>query len=163
MLKLLAPRWAIQRHSLPIIPTISGRPFASHPNLPANFNVEDAALHGRTNPDGTPLKREPTAYELQLAADKERLKWRTPYGERPGEWYTKLKVFGTNKNEADEDMIAFMQQPIEFDLQARREKKERKRVADEKFMQQFVAERHRILGNDLAAAHFLVHRGASVK
>lgn len=104
-----------------------------------------------------------TAYELKLAAAKQQLRWRQPYGERKGEWYSKFKVFASEKNEADNDMIAFMQQPLDFSLEARRVKREKKRVADERFMQQFVAERHRILGNDLAAAHFLVHRGGSVK
>lgn len=105
----------------------------------------------------------PTAFELKLIEAKSQLKWRQPYGERKNEWYSKFKVFASDKNEADEDMIAFMQQPLDFSAEARRAKKEKKRVSDERFMQQFVADRHRILGNDLAAAHFLVHRGGSVK
>lgn len=103
-----------------------------------------------------------TAFEKKLAESKERLKWRTPYNERETEWYSKFKVFAPKKNE-DVDFIAFLQQPIDFSLKSMRQRKERKRVKTEKYMQQFVTERHQILGNDLAAAHFLVHRGGAVK
>lgn len=103
-----------------------------------------------------------TAFQKKLAESKERLKWRTPYNERDTEWYSKFKVFAPDKNE-DVDIIAFLQQPIDFSLKSMRQKSERKRVKIEKYMQQFVTERHQILGNDLAAAHFLVHRGGAVK
>lgn len=33
----------------------------------------------------------------------------------------------------------------------------------ERYLQQFIPERHQILGNDLAAAHFLTHRGGRVR
>lgn len=103
-----------------------------------------------------------TPFQIKLAAAKEKLKWRTPFNERETEWYTKFKVFAPEKNE-DVDMIAYLQTPFDLTLKGRRERNERKRVALEKAMQQFVPERHQILGNDLAAAHFLVHRGGSVK
>lgn len=103
-----------------------------------------------------------TAFQKKLAESKERLKWRTPYNERDTEWYSKFKVFAPNKNE-DVDIIAFLQQPIDLSLKSMRERKERKRVKTEIYMQQYVTERHQILGNDLATAHFLVHRGGSVK
>lgn len=103
-----------------------------------------------------------TDFQKKLAESKELLKWRTPYNERETEWYSKFKVFAPNKNE-DVDIIAFLQQPIDFSLKSMRERKERKRVKTEKYMQQFVTERHQILGNDLAAAHFLVHRAEAVK
>lgn len=107
-------------------------------------------------------KKPGTPFEKKLAEAKEKLKWRTPYNERETEWYTKFKVFAPEKNE-DVDMIAYLQTPFDLTLKGRRERKERSRIELEKAMQQFVPERHRILGNDLAAAHFLVHRGGSVK
>lgn len=113
-------------------------------------------------PDGSDDKPQ-TPFEMKLAAAKDRLRWRRPYGERAGEWHSKFEVFGTKRNEADDGVIAFLQQPLDFDPERRRKERERKRVADERFLQQFLPERHQILGNDLAAAHFLVHRGGSVK
>lgn len=111
-------------------------------------------------PDGD--ERPLTAFEKKLAESKELLKWRTPYNERESEWYSKFKVFAPTKNE-DVDIIAFLQQPIDLSLTSMRQRRERKRVKIEKYMQQFVAERHRKLGNDLATAHFLVYRGGAVK
>lgn len=108
------------------------------------------------------VKKPETPFEIKLAEAKEKLKWRTPFNERENEWYTKFKVFAPEKNE-DVDMIAYLQTPFDLTLKGRRERKERKRVALEKAMQQFVPDRHKILGNDLAAAHFLVYRGGSVK
>lgn len=107
-------------------------------------------------------KQPKTPFEVKLAEAKEKLKWRTPYNERDNEWYTKFKVFAPEKNE-DVDMITYLQTPFDLTLKGRRKRIERKRVALEKAMQQFVPDRHKILGNDLAAAHFLVHRGGSVK
>lgn len=103
-----------------------------------------------------------TPFERKLAESRERLQWRTPYNERDTEWYSKFKVFAPKKNE-DTDIIAFLQQPIDFSLSTFKEKNERKRIKTEKYMQQFMPERHQMLGNDLAVAHFLVHRGGAVK
>lgn len=114
---------------------------------PQNLNDED---------------RPQTKFEKKLAESKIKLKWRTPYNERENEWYSKFKTFAPDKNE-NTDIIAFLQQPIDLSFKAMQDRKERKRVSTEKFMQQFITERHEILGNDLAAAHFLVHRGGSVK
>lgn len=121
--------------------------------------IAGRCLATHVGPDDDPP---PTPLQQKIAIAKEKLKWRTPYHENKKEWYTKFKVFAPDKNE-DVDMIAYLQQPIDLTLKGRRERKERKRVSDEKFMQQFVPDRHQILGNDLAAAHFLVHRGGSVK
>lgn len=136
----------------------SKKPFAPAA-MPLNMHLEGMPI---TNPADDEADK-PSAFDLKVAAAKETLKWRRPYSEVEGVWSSKFKVFSKDRNDMDTGMIAFIQQPFDFSLKARREKRERKRVADERFMQQFVPERHQMLGNDLAAAHFLVHRGGAVK
>lgn len=114
------------------------------------------------NPNDPDDERKPTEFELRLAEDKAKLKWRIPYFEKKEEWYTKFKSFSKETNE-NIDIIAMFQRPIDFSVQGYKDRKERKRVKIEKFMQQFVPQRHQMLGNDLAAAHFLLYRGGSVK
>lgn len=105
----------------------------------------------------------PTPFDLKVAEAKKRLQWRKPYGEVEGVWSSRFKAFSSNRNEYDNETIAFVQQSFDFSAKERNAKRERKRISDERFMQQFVPERHQMLGNDLAAAHFLVYRGGSVK
>lgn len=136
---------------------------AWHFRLPNQIVVKSRMSSSASFPSASSNEKKPqTPFEIKLAAAKEKLKWRTPYNERDSEWYTKFKVFAPEKNE-DVDMIAYLQTPFDLTLKGRRARKERARIALEKGMQQFVPERHKILGNDLAAAHFLVHRGGSVK
>lgn len=123
-----------------------------------------SSIHQNTNnpADDDEQKPPPTDFEVRLAEDKARLQWRTPLFEQKDKWYTKFKVFGSDKNE-NTDIIGMLQKPIDLSVQGFKDRRERKRVKIEKFMQQYIPERHQILGNDLAAAHFLVHRGGSVK
>lgn len=92
---------------------------------------------------------------------KESLQWRTPWDQRRGEWYSKLKVFGSDHNNAD--VIRFLQSPIDLSPSAIKRWWYRKQEEKEICMQQYIPERNQILGDDLAAAHFIVHRGGSVK
>ncbi|GLV32261.1 Nucleobindin 1 [Carabus blaptoides fortunei] len=92
---------------------------------------------------------------------KESLQWRTPWDQRRGEWYSKLKLFGSDHNNAD--VIRFLQSPIDLSPSAIKRWWYRKQEEKEIYMQQYIPERNQILGDDLAAAHFIVHRGGSVK
>ncbi|KAI8117311.1 hypothetical protein FF38_03463 [Lucilia cuprina] len=96
----------------------------------------------------------------ELERDKNALKWRKT-NEEAGDIDTKLKLFANQ--EQTSDYIIMMQKPINLNpkdwlamLEKRKEKKER-------HMQQFMPERHEILGPDLATAHFILHRGGAVK
>lgn len=128
----------------------------------SNGNIIVLRPMSTRRPELDTAENQQTPFERKLAESRERLKWRTPYNERDTEWYSKFKVFAPNKNE-DTDFIAFMQQPLDFSMTSIRAKNERKRIKTEKYMQQFIPDRHQMLGNDLATAHFLVHRGGSVK
>ncbi|XP_054732609.1 distal membrane-arm assembly complex protein 2 [Anastrepha obliqua] len=97
----------------------------------------------------------------ELIADKEKLQWRKPVGERPGDWNSKLKVFGNS--EQTSDYIIMMQKPINLSPSALKKWWRKRKERIEKHMQQYVSERHEILGPELAAAHFLLYRGGAVK
>uniref|UniRef100_W8B2F4 ATP synthase subunit s-like protein n=1 Tax=Ceratitis capitata TaxID=7213 RepID=W8B2F4_CERCA len=97
----------------------------------------------------------------ELKADKQRLQWRKPIGERPGDWHSKLKAF--ENSEQTSDYIIMMQKPINLSPSAIKEWWRKRNERVEKHMQQFIQERHEILGPELAAAHFLLYRGGAVK
>lgn len=101
-------------------------------------------------------------YEQRLAAAKDKLRWRTTMSEKSDEWKSKFSLFASKKNE-DIDTLMWFQRPIDLTISGWKRRREEKRVKLETFMQQYIPQRHIILGPDLAAAHFLVHRGGSVK
>lgn len=111
--------------------------------------------------DGSnPFEKEPLKKNIQDDIDE--LKWRTPMGEKSDEWYSKFKLFAT-ENDTNSQVLTAMQQPFDFSITGIKKRRKNKAVKTEIFMQQFIPERHEILGNDLAAAHFVVHRGGSVR
>jgi len=88
--------------------------------------------------------------------------WRKPWAQKEGEWFSKLKVFASEKG-GNPDMVRLLQSTVNFGPQVLRKWfKEAKREAAILDMR-YIPERHQILGSDLAAAHFLVHRGAAVR
>lgn len=97
-----------------------------------------------------------------IDADKERLKWRIQPFEKPGEWYSKLKLFAPDEDTGPNTMAA-LQQPLPDTMKGLKNWWRLKQEKQERFMQQFIQARHTILGNDLAAAHFLIYRGGRVK
>lgn len=97
----------------------------------------------------------------ELAADKQDLTWRTPIGDRPGDWNSKLKLF--SNDEQNSDFIVMMQRPIDLSPKSIKNWWKRRREHIERFMQQYIPERHKILGPDLAAAHFILYRGGAAK
>lgn len=107
------------------------------------------------NPDENPKR-----IKKHIEEDKKRLQWRTPIDQVV--WQSKLKVFEPDENVPSTFAVA-MQQPIDFSPRGVKnwyiKRKKQLNIA----MQGFIPERHEILGNDLAAAHFIVHRGGEVK
>lgn len=97
----------------------------------------------------------------EINESKNMMKWRTDVSKDPTIWKSKLKSF--EDREQNSDFITMMQQPIDFSLKGVKNWYTHRQESLEKHMQQFIPERHAILGNDLAAAHFVVHRGGSVK
>lgn len=97
----------------------------------------------------------------EINESKKMMKWRAEADDDPTIWKSKLKTF--EFKEQNSDFITMMQQPVDFSIQGAKTWWASRQENLEKHMQQFIPERHAILGNDLAAAHFIVHRGGSVK
>lgn len=128
------------------------------------FIVALRLQHLSSQPKSTPDDAKSSTLDRireELNADKDKLKWRKPIGERPGDWNSKLKVF--DNSEQTSDYIIAMQKPINLEPSALKEWWRKRNERLEKFMQQYIPERHEILGPELAAAHFLLFRGGAVK
>ncbi|XP_058119422.1 distal membrane-arm assembly complex protein 2 [Anopheles ziemanni] len=99
--------------------------------------------------------------EKQIESDKQRLQWRTPYSERPDSFYSAFKLFASENRNSE--LVEKMQQPINLAPAAILEWWQKRRANIEAHMQKFIPERHATLGDDIATAHFIVHRGGSVR
>lgn len=97
----------------------------------------------------------------ELAQDKQQLQWRTPIGDRPEDWNSKLKLF--SNMEQTSDFIVMMQRPINLSPKSVKQWWNKRQERIERHMQQFIPERHKILGAELAAAHFILYRGGAAK
>ncbi|XP_037933864.1 distal membrane-arm assembly complex protein 2 [Teleopsis dalmanni] len=117
-------------------------------------NYSQADQHNIKDSNIERLKRE-------LETDKVALKWRTPVGEDPKDWTSKMALF-SNK-ESNSDFIIMMQNPINWTPKAIKAWWQKRNVFVERHMQQYVPLRHEILGSDLAVAHFILFRGGTVK
>ncbi|KAJ9596876.1 hypothetical protein L9F63_012132 [Diploptera punctata] len=88
--------------------------------------------------------------------------WRTPWAKREGEWYSVFNMFAPEKNNSI-DLISFLQRKIDLRPEAVRKWWKKFKHDSTILDMRYIPERHEILGSDLAAAHFLVHRGALVR
>ncbi|XP_053688187.1 distal membrane-arm assembly complex protein 2 [Sabethes cyaneus] len=97
----------------------------------------------------------------QIEADKQKLKWRVPFSERPDTFKSTFKAFEMpNRNS---ELLEAMQQPVDLSPSGIKKWWTNRRTRIDSYMQNFIPERHAMLGDDLAAAHFVVHRGGSVR
>lgn len=97
----------------------------------------------------------------KIEKDKKKLQWRTPYSDRPDSFQSSFKLFApTNRNS---ELVELMQQPVDLSPSAIKKWWQSRKDGTEAFMQKFIPERHSTLGEDLASAHFVVHRGGSVR
>ena len=78
-----------------------------------------------------------------------------------GEWYSKLRLFA-NENE-DMNIMTALQQPRNVSVKGVKDWLQERKDTLERAMQAYIPERNEILGKDLAAAHFTVHRGGKVR
>lgn len=96
----------------------------------------------------------------RVEKDKQNLQWRKDYVER-GEWYSNFKLFA---NESENmDLMSALQQPRDVSIKGLKGWISDRKEELNKAMQGYIPERHEILGSDLAAAHFVVHRGGRVR
>ncbi|ETN60536.1 hypothetical protein AND_007843 [Anopheles darlingi] len=121
-----------------------------------------ARLHLPPETEGVPTnpKLDPVVAK-RIQEDKERLQWRTPYSERSDSFYSAFKLFASHNRNSE--LVEKMQQPINLAPSAIFEWWQKRKASVEAHMQKFIPERHAALGDDLATAHFIVHRGGSVR
>uniref|UniRef100_A0A6P7GW71 ATP synthase subunit s-like protein n=1 Tax=Diabrotica virgifera virgifera TaxID=50390 RepID=A0A6P7GW71_DIAVI len=89
------------------------------------------------------------------------MKWRTPWHQKEGQYYSVLRNF--YKEDTNTSLLQKIQAPIDLSPGAIKKWWAKKKEHESKVLQSYIPERHQILGNELAAAHFIVHRGGSVK
>lgn len=102
-----------------------------------------------------------TREKLEEIMRKDDTKWRTPWHQKEGQYYSVLRTFYSEHN--NRSVIKFLQTPINLSPSVIKKwwaKKERYKSI---VMQQYLPQRNQVLGNELAAAHFVVHRGGAVK
>lgn len=76
---------------------------------------------------------------------------------------TALRMFYDEKSKAEELKNATNLGKYEMSVQAIKNWYNRKQIQYGVYNQKYLAERVRVLGNELAAAHFIVYRGGAVK
>lgn len=99
--------------------------------------------------------------ELAKSVKKEDLQWRTPWHQKEGQYYSTLRTFYTEDNNVN--VMKFLQQPVNLTPSAIKNWWARRKENTNRALQSYIPERNQTLGNELAAAHFIVHRGGSVK
>jgi len=99
--------------------------------------------------------------EARIEASKKKLIWRTPHYANKAIWFSKLRLFAPERSNVD--FVVKMQKPWNWNFKDFLSERRKKQVLLQGMLQSFIVDRHTILGNDLATAHFLVHRGALVK
>lgn len=97
----------------------------------------------------------------QKHVSKEDMKWRTSWHQKEGEYYSFLKVF--YKEDNNRSVLQRLQAPIDLSPTSIKKWWARKNEERDTILQTYIPQRNQVLGNELAAAHFIVHRGGSVK
>lgn len=96
--------------------------------------------------------------ETRIEHSKKRLQWRSPFPEKTTLLTEGLRLLAPERTR---HFFEIVQRPLDRDSILRTiEYKKLEMMAHD---QRFLNDRHRILGNDLAAAHFLVARGGQVR
>ncbi|KAF5272927.1 hypothetical protein FQR65_LT04856 [Abscondita terminalis] len=99
--------------------------------------------------------------QLTNEVTKKDLQWRTPWHEKEGQHYSFLRAFYSEHSNTS--LLKLMQTPINLRPKAIKEWWLRRMDRQNMLMQQYIPERNEILGDELAAAHFIVYRGGAVK
>ncbi|CAH1975573.1 unnamed protein product [Acanthoscelides obtectus] len=132
--------------------------YSSSNKLEITFDKPPAnALQSREGPH-TQVAEE--KYEPNKVATEE-LRWRTPWHQKEGQYHSFLRVFYTEKNRRS--TLQRLQTQIDLSPSAIKKWWAKKKEESEIVQQAYLPERNQILGNELAAAHFIVARGGAVK
>lgn len=112
--------------------------------------------------DDLPPKPNPNAdIERKIELSKDKLHWRSRYAQNLSFFSVGLGLF-----KSDSDKTLRMQEvskPLDWSVGNLKKAHQKRLRAFEILSQSFIQDRHRILGNDLAAAHFIVARGGKVR
>ncbi|XP_018568499.1 distal membrane-arm assembly complex protein 2 [Anoplophora glabripennis] len=89
------------------------------------------------------------------------MKWRTPWHQKEGQYYNFLRTF--YKEDNNRSVLKTLQTPIDVSPSSIKNWWSSKTEERDIILQSYLPQRNQMLGNELAAAHFIVHRGGSVK
>ncbi|KAB0792176.1 hypothetical protein PPYR_14135 [Photinus pyralis] len=92
---------------------------------------------------------------------KKDLQYRTTWHAKEGYYYNFLRSFYSEESNAS--LLKLLQTPINLSPESVRKWWLRRKERENIFLQQYLPERNQTLGNELAAAHFIVYRGGAVK
>ncbi|KAJ8909778.1 hypothetical protein NQ315_004985 [Exocentrus adspersus] len=92
---------------------------------------------------------------------KEDMQWRTPWHQKEGQYYSLLRTFYTEDNKRS--LLQSLQTPIDLSPSSIKNWWAKHKEQVEILSQSYLPERNQVLGNELAAAHFIVYRGGAVK
>lgn len=147
---------------------ISTRSNHSKPSAPSSSTIrrggrelDEDPTPVRYSQDVPSFRQLKESYQKKIDEDKKNLNWRIKPIELPGTHKSKLSVFDSEEHVPSS--LSVIAQPLDFSIKGIKNWWREYKVTKERFLQQFIPERHQILGNDLATAHFLLFRGGKVK
>ncbi|KAG5674956.1 hypothetical protein PVAND_004900 [Polypedilum vanderplanki] len=134
-----------------------------------NFSVTSISFCDppqRFNQDVPSFKPLSESRQKKIEDDKRKLIWRVKPMKQPFVTKSALSVFDQDPAEDGEKVpntLTYLTKPIDFSFSGFKNWFKRQQKQKEIFLQQFIPERHAILGNDLAAAHFILFRKGKVR
>lgn len=96
--------------------------------------------------------------EKRMNESKSRLKWRPMRKKEVSLWADGLRILAPERTKAIFDAVR-----MPLDRESIKERMQTRMEYVNVFEQRFNPDRHRILGNDLATAHFVIARGGQVR
>lgn len=111
--------------------------------------------------DENSVERKLTPREKKIEEDKKRLRWRKTFDEDQQIWRSKFNAFNSGEN--DMTMMMLLQQPWDFRPRNLRRIYSEYQVKKEAYEQSFIEARMKVLGPDLAIAHFITYRNGKVR
>lgn len=132
----------------------------------SSFNRNRKFYELTVDEDEREIKNQPNPLadiEHRINESKKKLVWRLPPTKPPSLVTDLLGMFTSERQRAAHLQQILKPIPFDFTWKTFAAGRQLRRIAVEKLLQSFIAERHEILGNNLAAAHFLIFRGAQIR
>lgn len=112
------------------------------------------------NPKATSSEMVPEKYDPKDVT-KSDMRWRTPWHKKEANYWNVLRQF--YKEDNNTHVLKRLQAAFELTPSKVRDWAAERNEMKDIFLQSYIPERNQILGNELAAAHFIVYRGGAVK